>query len=1317
MAALSKIKEGRPTKLKILQWNASTLNSPKYAPVNRNKTQKNHLRDLKEYLDEHSPDIALISETHHKVHPENAQICTVNLPGYQTPHIPACNILKTRGMITAIKNTMPYTVYQNDYNSPHEIIDVLIQTNETKLRIIHLYKHHGYELDIDMFNITENIPTLLAGDLNAWHKAWGCKRNDQAGQKLHKQILENNLYIANNGEHTRNPGSAIDLAITNQNLAPKTTWSVITELRSDHYATLIHLNYTFTHQPYISTHKWKFDKKKVPTYQQHCDRLLELVDFSEMDLQTQAETISSVMTQACELTFKPISMKKPKKIMAPYALETKYRTAKNALNRLEKSIAKIKPTGQTAVLYQDMKNELIEIVEATRSQAINEHTAKWVDTINHHTTTSDIWQFLNKLTGKPATQTQTEPDPQAKANALMKEFIDRSSSQHLSADVTNALNSLQTQRLEDIETAKNIPHIHDSEFTITELESALQFLKPKSSPGEDGLSNNIIINSSINLKIALLDLYNKSWSNRVLPHDWLEATLVAIPKPHKPNAVRPISLLICISKLMERMVKPRLKHSLGPRKKYCFGFTEKVSTTDSLAHLTAVVTKYKSPVLFLDLEKAFELANKTVILDLLQKRGVTGNMLAWIEQYLSNRRGKVKFQNKYSKTHTFQNGTPQGSVLSPILFNTIVDELISTELNHPSVITQSYADDIQIMFKQTKHIKTALHNIYSTCCALGLQIEWTKSLILPFSKGPAVKNLKMKNIPIPCSNQVTNLGVKISKNLSFTGHVNYIKEKTCKKLNALRYMTAIGISSRILLRFYQAAIRSVIEYGSPCFHFISDTQIQKLQVIQNSALRSICRAPRRTRIPMLHMETNTPTIKARFKTLLLNYVYKLFQHENHPLTQMILKALPKEQLSYEGKWLESTCTIIKANLQIHPDDTSYTFTLTQNGYLLPMPKPSLNPIPTTAIKANVVTEMPKLPKAQCNPLDLFSDFQLQIMNLTRHNTLQIYTDGSVDPNTHRAGAGFIITQNRKLLTSSHSRISDHACTLQTELVAIQQALKKVTNFTTSPQQPIIIHTDSLSSLQVLQHANPSDNQELITETQSLINKIHTDGHPITLHWIPSHVNIQGNEAADQLAKQALKQNLVEIKIPISYSFIKNHINCKIAKEKFLDPAKADPLTKEKVQTYQELTLNKCIPQNLPAAVDRALRYLRMQYSTPSIEDNTQQATCPKCDHDVAFTPTHYLLECPANDAESTTLLLKTPHDPKDSPTKLKDAILKHCITNQNYTPLIEFVTKCPMPQLYSKKFYRRFKGKHTPQVMQNRVQTILTKLQNLQNPP
>lgn len=174
---------------------------------------------------------------------------------------------------------------------------------------------------------------------------------------------------------------------------------------------------------------------------------------------------------------------------------------------------------------------------------------------------------------------------------------------------------------------------------------------------------------------ALLALVNASWTSGRLPAPWKNAIVHLIPKPKELGKTRPISLLSCIAKTAERMVLFRLKWKVGALHPNLYGFTEKKSAADSIASLLALINDQPAVVVFLDLEKAFELASTIAIADALATKGVSGHLLQWTENYLCGRTVKARYQG-HINVRNFENGIPQGGGLCPIIFNVLMEVLV-----------------------------------------------------------------------------------------------------------------------------------------------------------------------------------------------------------------------------------------------------------------------------------------------------------------------------------------------------------------------------------------------------------------------------------------------------------------------------------------------------------------------------------------------------------------------------------------------------------------------------------------------------------------
>ena len=103
---------------------------------------------------------------------------------------------------------------------------------------------------------------------------------------------------------------------------------------------------------------------------------------------------------------------------------------------------------------------------------------------------------------------------------------------------------------------------YNSILTLDELQYSLGLLK-NSSPGNDRVHNLFLKNSPADVKEYMLQLFNLSWRSETVPQNWLQSLIIPICKPDKDpldiKSYRPISLLSCLSKLMERIVSHRLE--------------------------------------------------------------------------------------------------------------------------------------------------------------------------------------------------------------------------------------------------------------------------------------------------------------------------------------------------------------------------------------------------------------------------------------------------------------------------------------------------------------------------------------------------------------------------------------------------------------------------------------------------------------------------------------------------------------------------------------------------------------------------------------
>jgi retron-type reverse transcriptase len=170
---------------------------------------------------------------------------------------------------------------------------------------------------------------------------------------------------------------------------------------------------------------------------------------------------------------------------------------------------------------------------------------------------------------------------------------------------------------------------------------------------------------------------------------WKLAEVIPLHKDGDPDNApnnRPVSLLSSLSKICDKVAlnqftdylmehKLLTKHQSGNRKLHSTE-TLNIAVTDIL--LEAIDKKQLSIIIFLDLSKAFDSVQHDILLKEITDLGVTSEVLNWFKSYLSNRSQYVHIGSATSTCAALEHGIPQGSVLSPFLFNIYTDSLPST---------------------------------------------------------------------------------------------------------------------------------------------------------------------------------------------------------------------------------------------------------------------------------------------------------------------------------------------------------------------------------------------------------------------------------------------------------------------------------------------------------------------------------------------------------------------------------------------------------------------------------------------------------------
>lgn len=211
-------------------------------------------------------------------------------------------------------------------------------------------------------------------------------------------------------------------------------------------------------------------------------------------------------------------------------------------------------------------------------------------------------------------------------------------------------------------------------------------------------------------KLVLLRLFNACARLGYFPGKWKQAEVVFFVKKGKDvsqsAAYRPICLLPVFSNVLEKLIKMRVVHDLENADflhKAQFGFRENRSTESAVlaaaAHVKKEVKNDAYPVLVsLDIQGAFDSVGWDTVLDSLTNSPLDRNILPLIRSYLCNRRVSFFYGNTL-QTYQVSKGCPQGSVLGPLFWNLVADQILK-EINQVSKFI-AFADDFLLMKSTT----------------------------------------------------------------------------------------------------------------------------------------------------------------------------------------------------------------------------------------------------------------------------------------------------------------------------------------------------------------------------------------------------------------------------------------------------------------------------------------------------------------------------------------------------------------------------------------------------------------------------------------